>query len=250
MVPCRETISPAMTAPAHIEKLGLIGGLGVGATIHYYETLAGAARKAGFVLPLVMAHADVDRVLADVAQKKFNALAAYLAQHADALAAAGATFGAIASVTPHICFEAIAAQTSLPLISIVETTARDVERRGLRRVAVFGTRFTIETNFFGGLPGVDIVQPRPQDIETVHQSYISLVAAGKGSVAAEAALREVAQALIRNEKVEAILLAGTELALVFSEETASFPVLDCGRAHRDAIIARLTSHAVRRAAPG
>lgn len=226
-----------MTAPAQIEKLGLIGGLGVGATIHYYEALAGAARKAGFVLPLVIAHADVDRVLADVAQKKFDALAAYLAQHADALAAAGATFGAIASVTPHICFAATAAQTSLPLISIVEATAREIERRGLRRVAVFGTRFTIENDFFGGLPGVEVV--RPQDIDIVHQSYISLVAAGKGSAAAESALREVAQTLIRNEKVEAILLAGTELALVFSEETAGFPVLDCGRAHRDAIIARL-----------
>ncbi len=230
-----------MTAPPRIEKLGLIGGLGVGATVHYYEALTAAARKAGFALPLVIAHADVERVLADVGDKKFDALAAYLADHADALAAAGATFGAIAAVTPHVCFDAVAGRTSLPLISIVAETAREIEKQGLKRVAVFGTRFTVESDFFGGLPGVEIVRPLPQEIETVHQSYVALVGAGRGSAALETTLREVAQALIRREKVDAILLAGTELALLFGEETAGFPVVDCARVHRDAIIARLQS---------
>jgi aspartate racemase len=141
--------------------LGIIGGLGVGATVHYYQSIVDACTEHGLTPRLFIAHADVARVLANVRDGKLVKLAQYLAGFAESLAAAGADIGAIAAVTPHICLPDIVQGTRLPLVNLLDETAREIKARGFRRVALFGTRFTIESKFFGKLDDIDVVQPSP-----------------------------------------------------------------------------------------
>src|ERR1700722_19838784 len=65
--------------------LGLVGGLGVGATIHYYRSLAKAHAARGLALDLVMAHAETERIFEFVSAGDRVGLAAYLAAFADRL---------------------------------------------------------------------------------------------------------------------------------------------------------------------
>jgi aspartate racemase len=221
---------------AHV---GMIGGLGVGAAVYYYQHIASACAAQGVVPRLTMAHADLPTVSALVQAGRIDGLAGYLAGFAGELAASGATFFVIPAFTPHICHDALKQRVSLPIVSILETTAERVRTRGLSRVALFGTRFTIENDLFGALREFDVVRPHPDEIETVHRIYLELATNGRVAPADEEKLREIAVTLRRRDGVEAVLLAGTDLNLVFTEANAGFPAVDCAAAHIEAIVNRM-----------
>jgi aspartate racemase len=224
--------------------IGLIGGLGVGATVHYYQELAKAHTGRGRVLNLVMAHADVNRVLGAAQAGDKAGLAEYLAALIGRLASAGAEFAAIPAVTPHICIAELLKLSPLPIVNPIQELQREIEElqckkdgRGCR-VALFGTRFTMESGLFGLLQGVEVVAPAPAEIDFVHQTYLQLVSAGTGSAEQRDSLSRLARGLIERDGVDAVILAGTELALVFNKSNTDFPHLDCGRLHLDAIVQR------------
>ncbi len=225
---------------------GLIGGLGVGAAVFYYRRITAACADRGVVPRLTMVHADMPTALAFVQAGRIDDLASYLAGLVAELAASGATFFAIPALTPHICLGALEERVSLPIVNILQTTAERLHARGLSRVALFGTRFTIESDLFGALRGFDVVRPREDEIEAVHRIYIELATNGWIAPAEEAKLREIAETLCRRDGVEAIVLAGTDLNLIFSEANAGFPAVDCASAHIEAIVARMVEQAGRR----
>jgi aspartate racemase len=223
--------------------LGLIGGLGVGAAVFYYRRITAACAERGIVPRLTMAHADLPTVSALVQAGRIDDLASYLAGFAAQLAASGATFFVIPACTPHICLDALKQRVSLPIVSILQTTAERLRARGLSRFALFGTRFTIERDLFGALRGFDVVRPHEDEIEAVHRIYLELATNGLITPADEAELREIADTLCRRDGVEAVVLAGTDLNVVFSEANAGFPAVDCAAAHIDAIMERMEEQA-------
>src|SRR4051812_36626560 len=100
--------------------LGLIGGLGVGAPVLYYQRLVEIHKARGLTPRLLIVHANVDRVLAAVSASRLDDLAQYLADLANQLAAAGATLCAIPAITPHICIDAIVARSKRPFVSLLD----------------------------------------------------------------------------------------------------------------------------------
>ena len=91
----------------------------------------------------------------------------------------------------------------------------------------------------GPASGVDIVKPRPDEIDFIGRAYQRILDTQDGNEADTAGLRRIAADLQRRDGVEAILLAGTDLAVIFDEETAGFPAIDVARLHIDAIVERL-----------
>jgi len=219
----------------------LIGGLGVGATVYYYRELVKAHATRGFVPNLLIVHADVNRVLQYAATGDIAQMADYLLVLIRRLEAAGAKVAAIPSITPHLCEPELIPRSPIPLVSLVDEIVGEVRRRELRRVALFGTRFTIETRLFGRLTAVDVVTPKTAEIEFVHQIYLQIVNAGSGTEEQYQGLRRVAHTLLERENVEAIILAGTELSLIFNEGNLDFPHIDGSRLHLDAIMRQLTT---------
>jgi aspartate racemase len=220
----------------------LIGGLGVGATIYSYQELVKAHQERGQVANLLILHADVNRVLQYAAAGDISGMAEYLLQLIRRLSAAGAEIIAIPSVTPHLCAPELIKRSPIPLVSLVDEIIREVDDRGLKRIALFGTRFTMETKLFGRLKGVDVVAPKPAEIDFIHQTYLELVNVGSGTEQQYRGLHQLAHTLIERDGVEAIILAGTELALVFNRENTDFPHIDGARLHLEAIMEQLTGN--------
>ena len=218
--------------------LGLIGGLGVGATVHYYRALVAAHEKRARVPRLLIAHADVQRVYAAVTAKDLDGLARYLAGIATQLADGGAEVTAIVAATPHICADRLAALSPLPLVNMLTEVARAVRARGLKRVALLGTRFTLETRMFGGLEEFDVIMPPAGEIDRIHAVYSDFVA-GRGSDIQADELRKFAQTFVARDGAQAVLIAGTDLSTVFTESNAGFPMIDCAGVHIDAIVRHL-----------
>ena len=219
---------------------GLIGGLGVGATVLYYEAIAAACAKREIVPRLTIAHAHAPTALALVQAGRIEDLASYLAGFVQELATAGAAFFAIPAITPHICRSQLRAQVALPMLDILNITTERLAQRQLQRVALFGTRYTIDSQLFGVLAGCDVLRPQDEEVDEIHRIYLQLATQGQISADDLAKLRELARILQRRDRVEAIVLAGTDLNLVFNESDAGFPAVDCAAAHIEAIVAEMS----------
>ena len=76
------------------------------------------------------------------------------------------------------------------------------------------------------------------EIDRIHRIYTDIVA-GRGSDAQTEELRKLAQTFVTRDGAQAVLLAGTDLSMVFTESNAGFPAIDCARIHIDAIVRRL-----------
>jgi aspartate racemase len=217
--------------------LGLVGGLGPGATVYYYRGLLAAHEAAGRAARLLIAHADVSRVRGFVESNDRAGLARYLAGFVSSLAAGGAEITAIVAITPHICAAELTAISPLPLIDIVSEVAAVIRTLGLKRVALLGTRFTVESRMFDRL-GINVIVPNAEEIEKIHTTYMDVLH-GRSTPAQIDSLRQLARTLIARDGAEAVLLAGTDLSMVLNEDDAGFPTIDCAAAHIKAIAKRL-----------
>ena len=97
-------------------------------------------------------------------------------------------------------------------------------------MALFGTRVVVESRLFGMLEGVEVVVP--DQVEAIHEAYMQTVAGGTEG-------RDILSRIARELPVDGIVLAGTDLALIFDEGNTDFAHVDCAKTHIEAIVRRL-----------
>jgi len=219
--------------------LGLVGGLGVGATIHYYEKLAKAHEAQGRTLDIVIVHAETARVFKYVEANDRDGLAEYLNGYIHRMKAAGAEVAAIPAVTPHFCVRELIATSPLPLCNIFEPLVRELAARAVRRVAIWGTRFVMGSALFGEVREVEVVKWRTHEADYIHNTYVELARTGKGSDEQRRELTALAHKALKRDGVDAIVLAGTDLALLFNDSNSEFPCIDCAALHLRAIVDKM-----------
>ena len=219
--------------------VGIVGGLGVGATVHYYEKITAACTARKIVPDLIFNHADANAGQVFVRAGRLDQLGDYLKSYIEQLATAGAEAVAIPAVTPHIAIAEIKARTKVPLINIMETLGAELRTKKLRRVALFGTIYTMQGSLWGQVTDVEIVKPQPDEMKFLGEAYQRLLDTQTPAPGDVDRLREIAATLQKRDGVEAILLAGTDLAVIFDEANAGFPAIDVARLHIDAIVERL-----------
>lgn len=219
-----------------VRTLGLVSGLGVGAGIFYYKALVDAHLARGASARLLLVHADARYVMSLAAARNTTELAEYLTGLLKQLARGGAEIAAIPAFSPQVCMKELASITPLPLISLLDAIAAEVERRRYHRVSLFGARVTMETHMFGALQNTVVILPRPEELDTVADIYVRVVQEAQISKEDFERLRVIAHSLLERERLDAIILAGTDLALVFNPTNTDFPHLDGARVHLQAIM--------------
>jgi aspartate racemase len=187
-----------------------------------------------------MVHADVRQTMEMAQERRVDELASYLAGLLTRLAAGGCTVATIPAFSPQVCAKQLAEKTPLPLIGLLEAIVAEVERRSFARIAVFGARVTMETKLFGTLnEQVEVILPRPSDLDLVAETYKRIVEQESAQPEEIENVRTLAHTLIEKERLDGILLAGTDWSLVFGAENADFPHIDGARTHIQAIMSML-----------
>ena len=224
--------------------VGLVGGLGPESTIDYYRRILDAwTREEPSTAPsIIIDSLDVQRALRLVASDR-AALIEYLMASLRRLTAAGVDFIAMTANTPHIVFDELAVRASVPLVSIVEVCAEEAERRALHRVALLGTRFTMEAPFYPAVfarRGIDVVIPGDADRAWVHDRYIGELLKGEFRDETRRELTSLVARLRAERRNDGVVLGGTELPLLLgSAIIAEIPALDTTALHVAAIVRRL-----------
>lgn len=215
--------------------IGLIGGIGPAATDFYYRRLISTFARRNAVLELTIVHADTPTLLNNLSANDAAAQTAIYSRLTDRLVRAGAECVGVTSIAGHFCIDHFKAVSPLPVVDMIAEVSRAIEVRGLKRIGILGTRTVMETRFYGRISTAEIVPPGGADLEDVHQAYISMAASGVVTEEQRSIFQAASNRLIADQGVEAILLGGTDLALVFNEQTAGFPLVDCAGIHTDAI---------------
>jgi aspartate racemase len=231
-----------------MKKLGIIGGLGPESTVDYYRSFISAYRSRindGSYPHLVINSINLTRVMGHVATQQHDELTDMLAAELSVLANAGADLALISANTPHIVFDEIQRRSPIPVISIVEATCREVKARGLKRPALFGTKFTMSAGFYPSVfksAGLDVVVPDPEDQDTIHAIYMNELVPGIYKAESRAVLLEIAESMRQNDGIDGVILGATELPLILREEQHSgMPFLNTTKIHIEAAIERMLS---------
>jgi aspartate racemase len=103
---------------------------------------------------ICMAHADLSAVFRYVTANEPLELAHYLVGIIERLRGAGATLIAIPAVTPHFCIARLKELFPLPIVDLLDVIVRQIQVRQFRKVAIFGTKYVMESNLFGVLDNV------------------------------------------------------------------------------------------------
>jgi aspartate racemase len=221
--------------------IGLIGGIGPAATDFYYRRLISTFASMKAALELTIAHADSPTLLRNLASNDAVTQVAIFMKLTNRLAAAGAECVAITSIAGHFCIDAFKASSVLPVVDMIFEVNRAIEQRAFERIGILGTRTVMETRLYGSVSRVAIVPPSGQDLEDVHQAYVAMAASGIVTEAQRAVFTAASKRLLKESGVEAIMLGGTDLALVFNERDAEFPLINCAGIHADAIARMATN---------
>jgi len=215
--------------------IGLIGGIGPAATDFYYRRLISTFASRKVALELTIVHADTPTLLKNLSANDIGAQVAIYARLTNRLVAAGAGCVVVTSIAGHFCIEAFKDVSPLPIVDMISEVSQAVEGRGLTRIGILGTRTVMETRFYGGIRSAEIIPPSGHDLDDVHQAYVAMAASGVVTEAQRSIFNHASRKLLEENGAEAIMLGGTDLALVFSPDDAPFPLVDCAAIHVDAI---------------
>ena len=231
-----------------MKTLGIIGGLGPESTLDYYQRIIALYRERtgdGHYPEFVVVSVDLKKGLDFMEANDLSGMADYLVEGIGKLARAGANFGIISANTPHIVFDEVASKSSIPLISIVEATRSAAKSKNLKRLALFGTRYTMRANFYPKVfvsEEIDLLVPDHQDQEYIHDKYMNELVPGKFLPKTRAGLLAIVDRMKTKSDIDGVILAGTELPLVLrAPDHNGIPFLDTTKIHCEAAIAKMFS---------
>jgi aspartate racemase len=225
--------------------IGIIGGIGPESTIDYYRLFVSIYREHrpdGYP-PVLINSIDLAKALKLVSSGDLEGLTAYMLEEIHRLARAGATHGLLSSNTPHIVFDQIEDSSPIPLISIVETACRAAVERKLKRVGLFGTRFTMQGGFYQKVfarEGIEVAIPESGDQKFIHDTYLNELV--NGIVRPETRTRyiTIARRMKAEQGIEALILGGTELPLLLRGAIdIGVALLDTAHLHVERAVAEL-----------
>jgi aspartate racemase len=231
-----------------MKTLGIVGGLGPESTLDYYQRIIALYRERtgdGHYPEFVIASVDLRKGLDFMDANDLSGMSNFLLEAIGKVARAGAEFGIISANTPHIVFDEIAPKSPIPLISIVEATRTAAKMQNLKRLALMGTRYTMQSDFYPKVfarEGIDLVVPESDDQDYVHEKYFSELVAGKFLPETRAGLLAIVDRMKTKIEVDGVILAGTELPLILRDPIHNgIPFLDTTKIHVEAAVAFMLS---------
>jgi len=225
----------------NLKKIAIIGGFCPVATIDYYRIIIKSYReKISVGYPEIIIYSmDLDKFLkmakARDRNKMKDKIINWMLKAVNSLHREGADFALIASNTPHIVFDEVEGKSPIPMISIVVETAKVVEEKGLHKVGLFGTKITMQSDFYPKVfsqKGIKIVVPNEVEQNYINYKLFDELRFGRIVEETQKGFFAIAKRMIVEDGIEGIILGCTEIPLMLSEdEYFDIPFLNTSKIH-------------------
>jgi len=159
-----------------------------------------------------------------------------MAENAEELEKSGANCILICANTMHLCIDAVRKKVKTPVIHIAEATAKSILKNQLKRVALLGTKYTMEKDFFIDILasfGIEAIIPELEERDVIHNIIYDELSTGNINPASKEKYLKIIEKLIQNG-VEGIVLGCTEIPLLIQQEDVAVPVFDTTKIHATA----------------
>lgn len=220
-----------------MRQLGILGGMSWESTASYYRLLnQGVRQRLGGLhsAPLLLHSVDFAGIAALQKQGDWDAAGRQLALAAQGLERAGAGALLLATNTMHKVAPAIAAAVEIPLLHIGDAVGQALQRQGVRRAALLGTRFTLLEEFYrqrlAERFAIELLIPAPAQVEEIDRVIFAELCQGLFQDSARGFYLECLEAL-REQGAEAAILGCTEIGLLLDGVAAPLPLLDSTELH-------------------
>jgi len=215
-----------------MKRIGILGGMGPESTIEYYKEIILLSReKWKYKCPeIIIYNIDEEEWATSIeVSKDFTKAKTLLLNSINALYRAGADFAVMASNTPHIFYEELVKTSPIPLLSIVEETAKEAKRRGYLKLGLLGTKIVMQGEFYKApfeKLNLQITVPDLLSQDYVHQKIVEELVRGIFEDETKANLLQIVNDLLKKSNIDAVILGCTELPLVISQSDLKIPVLN------------------------
>jgi aspartate racemase len=226
-----------------MKMLGLLGGMSWESTVLYYQLInRGVAQRLGGLhsAPLLLHSVDFAPMAAQQAAGDWAGATATLVQAALGLQRAGAQGLVIATNTMHKVAAQIEAATGLPLLHIADATGAALHAAGVQRVALLGTRFTMEDASIvqarlRDRHGLQVQVPTSDDRALMNRVIYDELCRGVVLPTSRAAVVAVIERLAA-QGAQAVILGCTEITMLISPQDSTLPTFDTTALHAQAAV--------------
>jgi len=226
-----------------VKTIGLLGGMSWESSSTYYRIINTATRDTLGGLhsaKSIMYSVDFAELEALQAQGDWDAAADLLIDAARKVAKGGADFILICTNTMHKLADAVQREIRLPLLHIADATADKIKAAGLQTVALLGTRFTMEEDFYKGRliseHGLRVLIPDAEDRQCVHDVIYDELCAGQVEKDSKRRYLDIITRL-QEQGAQGIILGCTEIGLLVQQADTEVPLFDTARIHAEAAVA-------------
>jgi len=222
-----------------MKKIGLIGGITPESTVLYYRIL-NQFNAANLGKPhsaeVIINSFDFGKISQLQKENRWDLLDKMMSEAGENLENAGATCILICANTMHLCIDAVKNVVNIPVIHIAEATSKSILEKKIKKVALLGTKYTMEKDFFIDVLssfGIETMIPVEDEREIIHQVIYDELAAGIINTVSKEKYLKIINRLIKNG-AEGIILGCTEIPLLIEQEAVSVPVFDTTKIHATA----------------
>lgn len=225
-----------------MKNIGILGGIGPESTSDYYKEIISAFNTkypAQAYPEIIIYSANLNEFMQLIDNSAWESLIEWLLKKIKNLHNAGADFAAIASNTPHIVFNELKKQSPLPLISIVEETSKEAQKRKLKNLGLIGTKLTMSSDFYikpFTNKNMKVVVPTEAEQDLIHHRLFSEIELGIFKESTRNELLSIIERMVNEEKIDSVILGCTELPLILTKEEFGIPFLNTTAIHCESIV--------------
>ncbi len=225
-----------------MKRIGIIGGIGPESTVDYYKMIISAFHERQSVLgypEIIIYSANLTSLMKILEAGDWENLTEWLLEKVISLQKAGAEFAVIGSNSPHIVFDKVRSRSPIPMLSIIEETCKNAEKRGLKKLGLLGTRFTMESDFYKKpfeCKEMAVIVPDKEDQELIHYRLFSEIELGIIKDSTREELLSIVKKMINRHSIDAVILGCTELPLILNKDEFGIPFLNTTAIHAESIV--------------
>ena len=221
-----------------LKTIGLIGGMSWESTVTYYKIINETVKeKLGGLhsAKCILYSVDFQEIEECQANGNWQKSGEILGEAANNLEKAGADFIVICTNTMHKVVNQIKEKISIPILHIAEMTAEKILEKGLKNIALLGTKYTMEQDFYKSKlieKGINVIIPDKNDVEIINKVIYDELCLGIINSNSKKKFLEIVDKL-RNKGAEGIILGCTEIGLLIKNEDTDVPLFDTAIIHAE-----------------
>ncbi len=229
----------------HIKTIGVIGGVSWQSSIEYYrlinelvgEELGGL--HSGKILMYSIEFGDFSEQERLASAGNWEPLRQTMLDAAQRLKRGGADFIVIASNTMNSTAGLIEEEVDIPVLHIADATGREVRDNGVKKVALLGTSYTMEEDFYRDRLekyGLDVVVPHKEERDYINTVIFDELCAGILKQESRDRFVQIINRLVAEDGAQGVILGCTEIPLLIKQQDVTVPVFDTTRIHSEAAV--------------